>query len=175
MTYRVHSQTVSQLHQVFIGFSDLNETFVGQSGYIGNLRSELTGNERLANVVSVKYAARARLWAVLCEITKQPVNLSVRQDGGHPSTGIPEVLDTKTSIAEIWMSCHHGAASIALQVYRVLSDFENLAGFIRAKVRQSSEWTFIVSSEKENRANFAMFQMGNRFYLSFTACTFNTE
>jgi hypothetical protein len=29
------------------------------------------------------------------------VNLSAHQDGGRPSTGIPEMLDTEASIVEI--------------------------------------------------------------------------
>jgi hypothetical protein len=43
----------------------------------------------------------------VCEKTKQEVNLSVHQDGGHPITGSPEILEIEGSIAEISMSCHH--------------------------------------------------------------------
>jgi hypothetical protein len=46
------------------------------------------------------FAARPWLCAVLCETTKQVVNLSAHQDGRRPSTGIPEILETKASIAE---------------------------------------------------------------------------
>jgi hypothetical protein len=35
------------------------------------------------------------------------VNLSVHQDGRHPSTRIPEILNTEAGITEIWMSHHH--------------------------------------------------------------------
>jgi hypothetical protein len=37
----------------------------------------------------------------LARKTKSMVNLSVHQDGRHPRTRIPEVLDTEASIAEI--------------------------------------------------------------------------
>jgi secreted trypsin-like serine protease len=40
------------------------------------------------------------------------------------------------------------------QVYKALSDIENLAGWAQAKVAESSEWTPIVNSAEENRANF---------------------
>jgi hypothetical protein len=39
------------------------------------------------------------------------------------------------------------------QVYKVLSDTENLAGFTLAEVRESSEWTSTVNAAEENRAN----------------------
>jgi hypothetical protein len=58
-------------------------------------------NSRLAEVVSVKFAARPRVFTVLCETSKQAANLSVHQDGGRPSTGIQEKLYTEASIAEI--------------------------------------------------------------------------
>jgi hypothetical protein len=35
------------------------------------------------------------------EITNSAMSLSIHHDGGRPSMGIPEVLDTETSIAEI--------------------------------------------------------------------------
>jgi hypothetical protein len=69
------------------------------------------------------------------------------------------------------MSCHHDAASVGQLVYRVFRDIEDLAPFIRAKLKESSEWTSIVNNAKENRANFANFQMGNRFKRSLRACT----
>jgi hypothetical protein len=40
------------------------------------------------------------------------------------------------------------------QVYKVLRDIENLAGWAQAKVEESCEWTSISSSVKENRVNF---------------------
>jgi hypothetical protein len=58
-------------------------------------------NCRLTKVVSMKFAARPRVCAVLCETPKQAVNFSVHEDGGRPSAGIPEILDTEASIAEI--------------------------------------------------------------------------
>jgi hypothetical protein len=60
-------------------------------------------NSCLAKVVSVKFVARPRLSAVLFETRKQAVNLSVHQDGGRPSSGIPEILETEASIAKILM------------------------------------------------------------------------
>jgi hypothetical protein len=65
------------------------------------LRSVFKDNSRSAKVVSVKSAARPRLCAVLCETIKQPTNLRVHQDEGRPSIGIPEILETEASIAEI--------------------------------------------------------------------------
>jgi hypothetical protein len=44
------------------------------------------------------------------------------------------------------------AASVVQQVHKILSDTENLVGCTPAKV--SSEWTSIVNSAEENRANF---------------------
>jgi hypothetical protein len=58
------------------------------------LRSVFTVISRFAKVIWVKFAARPRL----CETTKEAVNLS---DGGRPSAGILEILDTEASIAEI--------------------------------------------------------------------------
>jgi hypothetical protein len=46
------------------------------------------------------------------------------------------------------------AASVAQQVYKVLSDIEILARFTPARVGQSSDWKTIVNSAEENRANF---------------------
>jgi hypothetical protein len=46
------------------------------------------------------------------------------------------------------------AASVVHQVYKVLSDVENLAGCTPAKVGDSSERTSIANSAEENRANF---------------------
>jgi hypothetical protein len=47
----------------------------------------------LARVVLVKFAAQLRVCALLCETSKQVINLSVHQDGGCPSARIPETLD----------------------------------------------------------------------------------
>jgi hypothetical protein len=90
------------------------------------LCSVFTANSRLATVVSVKFAAQTRVCTVLCKTPKQAVNLSVHQDGTHPSTGIREILDVK-------------AASVVQQVYKVLGGIENLAGCTMAKVGESSE------------------------------------
>jgi hypothetical protein len=46
------------------------------------------------------------------------------------------------------------AAALVQQVYEVLSDTEILAGCTPATVRECSEWTTIVRSAEENRANF---------------------
>jgi hypothetical protein len=54
-------------------------------------------NARLVKVVSVKLAARLRSGV---RTFKQAV-LSVHQAGGRPSTGIPEILGTEASIAQI--------------------------------------------------------------------------
>jgi hypothetical protein len=56
------------------------------------------------------------------------------------------------------MPCHHGqiprVASVVQQVHRFLNDFENAAECTPAKVGEISEWTSIVNSSEENRANF---------------------
>jgi hypothetical protein len=71
-----------------------------------NLRSVFTGSSRLAEVVSAKFAARPRVCVVQCE-TKQAANLSVHQDGGRRGTGLPEIPETETIIAEISISCQN--------------------------------------------------------------------
>jgi hypothetical protein len=60
-----------------------------------------TASYHLARVVSVKFAARLWLCAVLYETVKQVVNLSVHQDGGCPSTGTSEILEAEASVTEI--------------------------------------------------------------------------
>jgi hypothetical protein len=64
------------------------------------LRSVFTASSHLAKVVSVNFAARPRVCALLCETTKA-LNVIVHQDGGRSSTWIPEILDTEASTAEI--------------------------------------------------------------------------
>jgi hypothetical protein len=46
------------------------------------------------------------------------------------------------------------AASVVKQVYKVLNDIEILARCTLAKVGESSEWTSILNSAQDNRANF---------------------
>jgi hypothetical protein len=55
---------------------------------------------RSAKAVSVKFAARPKMCALLCEISKQEVKMSVQQDGARLNTGILEILDTEASIVE---------------------------------------------------------------------------
>jgi hypothetical protein len=52
------------------------------------------------------------------------------------------------------------AASVVQQVYEVLIDIENLAGCTPTKVGESSEWTSIVNSMEDNRANFCKCLVG---------------
>jgi hypothetical protein len=52
------------------------------------------------------------------------------------------------------MSKYPEAASVAQQVYKVLGNIQNLAGYTPTDVGESSEWTPIVSSAEENRENF---------------------
>jgi hypothetical protein len=52
------------------------------------------------------------------------------------------------------MNKYREAASVVQQVYKVLSDIENLARCTPAKVGESSEWTSIVNRMEKNRANF---------------------
>jgi hypothetical protein len=49
-------------------------------------------------------------------------------------------------------------------VYKVLSDIEILAKCTPAKMWESSEWTSIVSSAEENRANFCKILEGNPLF-----------
>jgi hypothetical protein len=48
------------------------------------LRSVFTAESHLAKVVSVKFAAQPRFCSVLCETTKQAVNLRVHQMADVP-------------------------------------------------------------------------------------------
>jgi hypothetical protein len=74
----VSRKTVSQPHLVLIGFSDLNEMCIGQRVFTDlTVRSVFMANFSLAEVVSVKLATRPWVCAVLCETSKQMVNLSV--------------------------------------------------------------------------------------------------
>jgi hypothetical protein len=57
-------------------------------------------NSSLVKVVSM-FSAWPRVCTVLCETSNLVVNVSVHQDGGCPSTGILEILDTEASIAEV--------------------------------------------------------------------------
>jgi hypothetical protein len=50
---------------------------------------------------SVKFAACPQVCAVLCEISKQAVNISAHQDVRCPSTGMLEILDKEARIPEI--------------------------------------------------------------------------
>jgi hypothetical protein len=52
------------------------------------------------------------------------------------------------------MNKEPGAASVVQQAYRILSDIEYLAGKTPAEVGESFEWTSILKSAEENRANF---------------------
>jgi hypothetical protein len=64
------------------------------------LRIVFTANAHLAEVVSVKFAARPQVCAVLCETSKQAANLSAHTDGGRPRTRILEIMDTEAGIYE---------------------------------------------------------------------------
>jgi hypothetical protein len=57
----------------------------------------------MEKVMLVKFVVRPQPCAALCETTKQAVDLRVHQDGGRPSTGIPEILEIEAIIAEISM------------------------------------------------------------------------
>jgi hypothetical protein len=96
------------------------------------------------------------------------VKLSVRQDGGHPRTGIPEILETRAIIIEIPMPCitnkYSEAAYVIQQVCKVLSDIEIFAKCTRAKVGESSEWTTIVNNAEENKANFCKILKGKPLF-----------
>jgi hypothetical protein len=65
-------------------------------------------------------------------------------------------METEASTAEIWISCHHNhpeATAEVQQVHKVFNDTEILARCTPTKVEKSSEWTSIVNSVEENRAN----------------------
>jgi hypothetical protein len=56
------------------------------------------------------------------------------------------------------------AASVVQQVYKVLSDIENLAVCAPVEVGESSEQTSIVNSAEENRANFCKALIGKPLF-----------
>jgi hypothetical protein len=105
------------------------------------LRSVFKANSHLVKVVSVKFATRMQL---LCETTKQTVNLSVHQDGRCPRTRIKEILETKLS--SLNSQCHAirnknpEAATVVQQVHKMLSGIEILAECAPAEVEESSLW-----------------------------------
>jgi hypothetical protein len=75
------------------GFSDLNETCVGQNGSCG-LHFIACGHSQLplVEVAALKFAAWPQVCTLLHKTFRQVVNLSVHQDGGCPSNGILEIL-----------------------------------------------------------------------------------
>jgi hypothetical protein len=97
-----------------------------------------TANSRLVKVVSAKFAARLRVCTVLCETTEQAVNLSVHQDGRHPSTGLQKYWTQK--LASLKSQCHAimnknpEAGSVVQEVHKALNDTEILARCTQAKV-----------------------------------------
>jgi hypothetical protein len=63
------------------------------------------------------------------------------------------------TLALLNSQCHaimnnYTEAGTVVQVHKVLNDTEILAGCTPAEVGESSEWTSIVNSVEENRANF---------------------
>jgi hypothetical protein len=54
------------------------------------------------------------------------------------------------------------AVAVVQEIHKVLSDIELLAGCTPAKVGESSEWTSVVSSVEENRANICKAVDGKR-------------
>jgi hypothetical protein len=80
-----------------------------------------------------------------CELvrkTHSALNLSIHQNGGRPNTGIPEMVDTLAWLKSEYyavMNKYPETASVVQEVYKVLSDVENIAGCTPAKVGESSE------------------------------------
>jgi hypothetical protein len=143
-----------------IGFSDLNETYVRRTA----LYIVFTANSRLAEVMSVMFAARPLVCAVLCETSKQP-------RWRRPSTGIADMLATEASIAEITNKYPKAAASVVQQGYKVLSDIEFHARCTPAKVWEGSGCTSVVN-RAENRENFCKCLDEKPLFVAlFTACT----
>jgi hypothetical protein len=134
LRHRVSGQTVSQLHQALTGFRIWTKHLLDRVVFTDFiLCSVFTTNSLLAKVVSVKFAARLQVCAVLCETSKIAANISVHQDGGRPSTRIPE-----SSIAENWKSCHHKRmprkSLCSATSYKLLTDIDKFAGCTQAKV-----------------------------------------
>jgi hypothetical protein len=77
---------------------------------------------------------------------------------------------SRKELSSLTYQCHDitnkypEAASVVQQVYKVLSDIEILAKCTPAKVGESSEWTSIASSAKENRANFCKILEGKPLF-----------
>jgi hypothetical protein len=62
------------------------------------------------------------------------------------------------------MNKHPEVASVVQQVYKELSDNENLAGFTPAKVGERSECASVGSNAEENRANFCKAVVGKSLF-----------
>jgi hypothetical protein len=100
------------------------------------LCSAFTANSTLATVVSMNIAGLPRLWAE-------------QWAGARPNSGTQEYWTRKQ--APLKTECHTNmnehpeAASVVQQVYKALSETENLAGHTAAEVGKSSGWTSIVN------------------------------
>lgn len=153
---------INQLKQVLIGFSDLKEMCVGNSGFCGLhfawcVNGQLPFGEDENGEVCHPAAGVHSAVQKRKPTNKQAVNLIVYQDDGCPSTWIPEIPDTEAGIAESSVSCHHKQpeADSVVQVHKLLSDIEILADCTPDKEGgDRSEWTSIVNSADENTANF---------------------
>jgi hypothetical protein len=83
--------------------------------------------------------------------------------------------ETQT-LASLNSQCHaitskYAEAGTVVQVHKVLNDMEIIAGCTPAEVGESSEWTSVVNSAEENRADFCKSLDGKLLLARFTACT----
>jgi hypothetical protein len=128
----VHSQAVSQLHQVLIGFSDLSETCVGQSAFyrlhfMWCVHCQLLFGE--SSIGEVYHPAAVVFSAVRNNKTSGESECTPRW-WSPPEPGFwkywRQKLSSPKSQCHVIMNKYPEAASAVQQVHRVLSDIENL-------------------------------------------------
>jgi hypothetical protein len=148
---QVHNQTVSQLHQVLIGDCDLKETCLGQSGFSGLHFTQCVHVQLLfsgGGVSDVCHPAAGVHGAVQNTRTSSELECTPRWQ--MPQYRHSGNTDTEACTAEIRCYAitnkYPEAACAAQQVYKVLSDIENLAGRTPTKVGKSSKWISIMNS-----------------------------
>jgi hypothetical protein len=134
-----------------LGFSDLNGTYVGQSGF---LRTAIYVVCSLPTPIwrrwyrrSFYLSAVVRKWVwVYIKTVDVPIT-------EFRLCWIQKLASLKSDCYAI-RSKYPEAATVVQQVYKILSDIEILSGCTRSKLRESSECASIVKSAEENRKTF---------------------
>jgi hypothetical protein len=90
------------------------------------------------------------------------------QNGGYPSAGIPGILDNCMQVYQrriptvSWATSGCGGTTeAAVQNTR---NIEDMAGYTPASVGESEQWSSIVNTVEENRANFCKALSGKTLY-----------